>query len=167
MNPLWNYLWPMLMMGLVVGGVTGTIAFRREAKRIVIALSAGLLVSLGLAAAWHGPLGASDRFSAHVERTARTALDYYEMPKIEAHLHRSPVTRRLVLSGPADDFQTSELARLLSQLPGVSRAQWSEAPAGRPLILEGAAAAILGFLVGSLLAYLFELRRRYNAQWNW
>jgi len=166
MNPLWDYLWPLLVVGLVVGSVTGTIAFRRDAKRNVV-LAIGLVVSIGLAAAWHGPIGASGRFSQTVERSARKALHYYEMPKIEAHLHRSPLSRNLVLSGKADDFQTGELARLLSQLPGVSRAQWSESPSGRPLILEGGAAAVLGFIVGSLLAYLFELRRRYNAQWNW
>ena len=91
----------------------------------------------------------------------------YEMPKIEAHLHRAPLTRQLVLSGKADDFQTSELARLLSQLPGVTTAQWSESAPGRPLILEGSAAAVIGYIVGCLLAYLFELRRRYNRQWNW
>jgi hypothetical protein len=28
-------------------------------------------------------------------------------------------------------------------------------------------ASLLGFLLGLLLAYLVELRRRYNAQWNW
>ena len=27
--------------------------------------------------------------------------------------------------------------------------------------------AVLGFLFGLLLAYLIELHRRYNAQWNW
>jgi hypothetical protein len=27
--------------------------------------------------------------------------------------------------------------------------------------------AVLGFLFGLLVAYLVELRRRYNAQWNW
>jgi hypothetical protein len=26
---------------------------------------------------------------------------------------------------------------------------------------------VLGFLFGLLLAYLIELRRRYNAQWTW
>jgi hypothetical protein len=36
-----------------------------------------------------------------------------------------------------------------------------------PLIAEGAAVAVLGFLLGLLLAYLVELRRRYNAQYNW
>jgi hypothetical protein len=35
------------------------------------------------------------------------------------------------------------------------------------LILEGTAVAIVGFLLGLVLAYLVELRRRYNAQWNW
>ena len=105
--------------------------------------------------------------AGHVERTAREALDYYEMPKVTAHLHRHPLTRTLVLSGAADDFQTSELARLLSQLPGVSGARWTETPSGPPLIAEAAAVSVLGFLFGLLLAYLVELRRRYNAQWNW
>jgi hypothetical protein len=38
---------------------------------------------------------------------------------------------------------------------------------GTPLIAEGGLIALLGFLVGLLLAYLVELRRRYNAQWSW
>ena len=40
-------------------------------------------------------------------------------------------------------------------------------PAAPPLIVEAAAVALLGFLFGLLLAYLVELRRRYNAQWTW
>jgi hypothetical protein len=35
------------------------------------------------------------------------------------------------------------------------------------LIVEGMAVALLGFLFGLLVAYLVELRRRYNSQWNW
>ena len=34
-------------------------------------------------------------------------------------------------------------------------------------LVEGGAIAVLGFLFGLLLAYLIELHRRYNAQWNW
>jgi len=166
MSPFWSYLWPALAIGLLVGAVAGTVAFRREGRRI-IALAVGLLVSLGLAMAWHGPIGAASRFSSIVERSARTTLDDLEMTKIQAHLHHAPLTRHLILSGPADDFQTSELARIMSQLPGVSRAQWAATPAGLPLILEGAGVAALGFLIGSLLAYFYELRRRYNSQWNW
>jgi len=59
------------------------------------------------------------------------------------------------------------LVRLFSQVPGVSGATWRNEPGGLPLIAEGALAAILGFLLGAGLAYLMELRRRYNAQWNW
>jgi hypothetical protein len=81
-------------------------------------------------------------------------------------LHHDPLTRRVELSGPADDFQRSELARLMDEIPGVSGATWSSGR-GIPLIAEGLAVTLLGFLLGLLLAYLVELRRRHNAQWNW
>jgi cell division protein FtsX len=112
-------------------------------------------------------LGAADRFSTRVERGARQALDYYEMNRVTAQLQRNPLSRRLILTGPADDFQHSELVRVLDQLPGVSSVSWSPGRGGIPLIAEGALLAIVGFLVGLLLAYLVELRRRYNAQWKW
>jgi hypothetical protein len=166
MNALWSYFWPAFAAGLLIGAVAGLIAFRRRKKRNVV-LAAGFGATLALAALWHGPLGGADRFTVLVERTARQVLDVYEMPKVTARLHHGPLSRRLVLAGPADAFQTAELVRLMSAVPGVSRAQWSASPAGPPLILEGAGAALMGFLLGLLLAYLVELRRRYNAQWNW
>jgi hypothetical protein len=72
----------------------------------------------------------------------------------------------VLLSGPADDFQQSELVRIIGEVPGVESASWS-ASSGIPLIAQGAIAAILGFLSGLVVAYLRELRRRYNANWNW
>jgi hypothetical protein len=72
----------------------------------------------------------------------------------------------VLLSGRADDVQRSELVRIIGSIPGVSRATWSGS-GGTPLIAEGAGASLLGFLIGLVLAYLVELRRRYNAQWNW
>jgi hypothetical protein len=89
------------------------------------------------------------------------------MYQINARLHRGPLTRRLILAGPADDFQSSELVRIMGAVPGVSGARWSEKASGPPLAVEGAAIAVLAFLLGLLLAYLVELRRRFNAQWNW
>jgi hypothetical protein len=163
MSALWSYFWPVFGAGLLAGAVAGILAFPRRDRRITVG---GAVIALGLALIWHGPLGGADRFAGRVERTARQALDYYEMARIQAHIDRGPLTRRLVLSGPADDFQHSELARLLSQLPGVSRATWTSG-GGIPLIVEGAAVTLAGFLIGLLLAYLVELRRRYNAQWNW
>jgi hypothetical protein len=55
----------------------------------------------------------------------------------------------------------------MGDLPGASRASWSGANGGLPLIVEGSIASLVGFLIGLLLAYLVELRRRYNAQWKW
>jgi Sec-independent protein secretion pathway component TatC len=189
MNTLLDFFGPILAAGLVIGIVTGSIGLRRVLppvkdklappppvlpeyyRKRLISLCAGLAVALAAAPVWSGPLGAADRFTRVIERQSREALDYYEMPKVTAHLHRGPLTRRLILTKPADlaltDFQTSELARLFSGLPGVSGAQWTSSLAGLPLVLEGATISVLGFLLGLLLAYLVELRRRYNAQWSW
>lgn len=166
MNALWSYFWPCFAIGLLVGGPVGTIAFRRRARRNA-ALAIGSALSLALVGLWHGPLGAADRFSAQIELDARAVLDHYEMTQVAAHLHHGPLSRRLVLAGPADDFQTTELVRLMSELPGVSSAQWTKEPAGVPLLAEAEAVAIIGFIFGLMLAYLVELRRRHNAQWTW
>ena len=184
MNALWDYFWPPLGTGIVLGIIAGMVAYRvtiirhRErphepdlvhvpARRRNLALAGGVAAAIALAALWHGPLGAANRFGAAVELNARQMLDYYEMSEISAHLHHGPLTRRLVLSGKADDFQTSELVRIMSQISGVSSARWTEDDPGPPLIAEVVAVAVLGFLSGLLIAYLRELRRRYNAQWNW
>lgn len=166
MNTLWSYFWPIIAEASVIGVVAGSIAFRRRKKRN-LAFASGLVVALALAALWHGPLGAAQRLTTRIERDARATLNFYEMSEVTAHLHRGPLSRHLVLSGPGDDFQRNELARTMDTLPGVSSAGWSNTAGGPPLIAEAAAAAILGFLSGLLLAYLIALHRRYNAQWNW
>jgi len=164
-STLWAYFWPCLAAGFVAGGIGGLYGFRRHRRLPIIV---GLLLAVAAAAAWHGPLGAANRFSAKVEREAREALDHYELPQVTAHVHHAPLTRRLVLSGgKLDAWQRGEVIRLFSQVPGVSAATWSSDDAGLPLILEAVVAATLGFLAGLFLAYLLELRRRYNAQWTW
>jgi hypothetical protein len=45
--------------------------------------------------------------------------------------------------------------------------RWTANRGGVPLIAESVIATLAGFLFGLLLAYLVELRRRYNSQWNW
>ena len=127
----------------------------------------GVVAAVGLAALWHGPLGGAATLETRVNRGIRATLQYYEMNGVTAHLSHGPMTRKVLLSGPADDFQRSELVRLMEELPGVSSASWSADGGGIPLIAEGAAVSLLGFLFGLLLAYLVELRRRYNRQWNW
>lgn len=169
MSPLWSYFWPCFAAGLLAAFFAGIVGFRRTASRMKrnVALAIGLIAALISTAIWSGPLGGADRFAAEVEGDLHRALVYYEMTQVTGHLHRGPLTRRLLLSGPADDFQRSELVRLLNQLPGVRETVWNSRSGGVPLIVEGLAAAVLGFLLGLLLAYLVELRRRYNAQWTW
>jgi len=166
MSILWGYFWPCFAIGLLIGGPLGTIAFRRRSRRN-LALAIGVALTLGSTALWHGPLGAADRFTVQVEHDARVVLDHYEMTQIAAHLHQGPLSRHLILAGRADDFQTTELVRLMSELPGVSSAQWAGEPTGVPLFVEALVVAIAGFIFGLGLAYLNELRRSNNAQWNW
>lgn len=165
MNIFWSYFWPPLGAGLFIGIVAGAFAFRSRRIRIS-ALAIGALAAIALASLWHGPLGAADRYTADVERSVRQTIVFWDIPQVTGRLHRTPLTRTVQLSGPADDFQRSELVRIIGELPGVESATWSNS-GGVPLIAEGAGTAILGFLLGLLVAYLRELRRRYNAQWNW
>ena len=87
----------------------------------------GLAAVLGLTALWHGPLGAGERLAQRAEARARHTLDDYELPRIQAKMQRGPLTRRLILSGPADDFQRSELVRILDEIPGVLEVRWDPA----------------------------------------
>ena len=165
MNALWSYFWPPLGCGLIIGIIAGDVAYRgRLGRNGVLALGAAL--ALGIAALWHGPLGAADRFSTQIEHMVRVATVYNEIPEVSGHLHHDPLTRRVLLSGPADDFQRGELVEIIDEIPGVESVSWSDG-SGIPLIVEGLAIALLGFLLGLLVAYLREVRRRYNAQWNW
>ena len=87
----------------------------------------GLALVVGSTALWHGPLGAGDRLAQRIESRARRQLDHDEMFQIQAHLQRQPLSRRLVLSGPADDFQRGELVRRLDDVPGVLEVRWDPA----------------------------------------
>lgn len=93
-------------------------------------LPLGLGLSLLLPALWHGPLGEGDRIAARIEGDARRLLDHYEMPMVTARLERQPLRRVLLLSGPADEFQRSELVRIMDEVPGVGEVRW--APAALP-----------------------------------
>jgi hypothetical protein len=84
----------------------------------------GAAASIGFTALWHGPLGAGERLALQSEAHARRTLDYYELPMVQAHLQRGPLSRRLILSGPADEFQRSELVRILDETPGVLDVRW-------------------------------------------
>ena len=91
-------------------------------RRTIVLL--GIAATVTFTALWHGPLGAGDKLAALSEASARRTLDYYELPMVQAHLQRGPLSRRLILSGPADDFQRAELVRILDETPGVLEVRW-------------------------------------------
>lgn len=146
MSPLWDYFWPIFAAGLIIGAATGHFGYRQlrtgprnrlageghlisERRRMrKFAYAGGPVAALVAALLWHGPLGASDRLTNKIERTARSELDRLEMPMVTARLERSLLRRRLVLSGPADDFQQSELVRFMDSIPGVSGVRWATPP---------------------------------------
>lgn len=184
MNALWSYFWPIFATGLLAGAIAGSIGFRAprvgvsQPRSVVDAVRASWRIrrkralGIGLGAAvvltllWHGPLGAASDFSRRVEASARQTLDDYEMTQVQARLQHGPLTRQLVLSGPADDFQRSELVRIMGEIPGASNAAWAPGPR-LALVAEGLLVSVLSFLAGLLVAWPVELRRRYNAQWSW
>jgi hypothetical protein len=165
MNTFWTYFWPIMGSAVVIGTIAGSIGYRRPNRRNA-ALLIGAALCLALALLWHGPFGAADRLASAVDSEARLAIYVNEIPEVHGHIHHGPLTREVLLSGPADDYQRAELVKIISSLPGVSSATWG---GGRdvPLILEAVLAALAGFAIGLLFAYVAELRRRHNAQWNW
>ena len=162
MNALWSYFWPVFGLALLVGGITGIFAWRPRARRWPL-FAIGAVAMLGAALLWHGPFGGAERFVGPVEQIARQTLDHYEMPQVQARLQRGPLTRRMMLSGAADDFQRREIVRIMSEIPGVSAASWTRR--GRlPLIVEGSVVGLIGYLLGCLLAYAASLQRRYSQE---
>ena len=94
-------------------------------KRTIFLIGSAAVI--GFTALWHGPFGAGERLARQIEADARHQLDRDEMFHVQAHLQRSPLSRRLLLSGPADDFQRSELVRRLDEIPGVVDVRWEAA----------------------------------------
>lgn len=133
MSLLWDYYWPALVAAMVVGVVAGALAYGSPRARRWLpgrnrALPVGGLAALAITALWHGPLGAGDRLAARVEASAAAELVRLEMAPVRPRLQRGPLRRRLVLAGPADDFQQRELVRIMGEIPGVSSVGWANPP---------------------------------------
>ena len=132
MIALWDFYWPLLTVGMILGLVTGWLAFRRRLPAARPTILAGLAASIAAAALWHGPLGTGERLSRMVETAARAELDRLEMGAVRARLRRDPLRRTLVLAGPADDFQRRELPSYMREVYGVGDVRWA-----RPVPREG------------------------------
>ena len=87
----------------------------------------GAVATLAVAELYHGPLGAAQQVETDIERSARAELDRNEMTQVHAELKSRPLSRTLILSGPADDFQRGELVRVMGEIPGVAAVEWDPA----------------------------------------
>jgi hypothetical protein len=178
MNLLWDLYWPAITAAVVIGVIAGRVGFRKPAKgpgraaykrKRMLALLTGAGAILLIAWIWHGPIGTGGRFVTSTEQFTRQVLVNWEMEPVRASVVRAPLKRSLVLSGPADGFQRSELVRILNDVPAVGEVHWAGTRPGLtlPLLLEVELASLISFGLGLLLALLLELRRRHNAQWSW
>ena len=165
MELLWTIFWPMTVGAAAIGAVAGVLYFgpygvTRQRRRLFVV--GGFVATTLIALLSSGPFGGARRFIAQDETIARATLVHYEMAPISAHYEHSPLRRRMILAGPADDFQRTELVRIMEELPGVSEARWNRKPALFPLpfIAEVMLLALVGYIVGLILAYVVELRRR-------
>ncbi len=93
----------------------------------MIIFATGIAATLGFGALWHGPLGAGEAFAVRADSLARATLDHYEMTAVSARLERAPLSRTIILSGPADSFQRGELVRIMREIPGVAAVRWDPA----------------------------------------
>lgn len=87
----------------------------------------GAAASIAAALVYHGPLGAGAKMEADIEREVQASLQYYEMTQVQARLAEGPLRRTVVLNGPADPFQRTELVRVLNDIPGVAAVEWDAA----------------------------------------
>lgn len=130
-------------------------------------LLAGIAATLAAGAVWHGPLGAGARMAAKMEARTQQFLSDWDLPEVHGDMARAPLSRQIVLTGPANDFQRSEAKRRIEMLPGVADAVFADERASPPLplVVEAELAALVGFCIGLIIAYLGELRRR-SRQWD-
>ena len=151
MNPLWDYFWPIFAAGIAIGAITGHFAYRqlrigrgdrlageaaliREWRRTRnIYFGGGAVTAVAATMLWSGPLGGAERLTSRLETPARATLDHLEMSRVSASLEHSPLRRRLVLSGPADEFQRGQLVQILDDIRGVAGVRWAtpQQPADR------------------------------------
>ena len=151
MNPLWNYLWPVFSLGLIARRsgrndrrsvcpsrlvlMRANALRRRLRRKRRVALAAVQCCPSQRLVCGMGRSAAADRFSTPIERGLHNCLVDYEMTRVTANLHHGPLTRDVLLSGPADDFQRSELvAAYRVRFPASERAlvgRWRRAAAHR------------------------------------
>ncbi len=83
----------------------------------------------------HGPLGNGERLIDQLEAQARQAVAAGEVPGVEVRLGRDPLSRKAILSGPANDYQREGMGQFpglndrVAAVEGISAVEWANPPA--------------------------------------
>lgn len=130
----------------------------------------GLLLTLAVAWAWHGPLGQGERLIDRLQDGADQAIVFTELTAVKARVSRDPLARTAFLSGPANDLQREGLGSgfgvsdYVRTVEGLSDVRWTDEPDARrrviPLLAETSALAALAYLIGLGLGWLLWGRPR-------
>jgi len=94
----------------------------------------GLLATILMGWVYHGPLGNGEALLGRLEAQAKTAVAATEVPGVEVRMVRDPLTRKAVLSGPADRFQREGRGSLkgiddvVAEVEGISELEWTNPP---------------------------------------
>jgi OOP family OmpA-OmpF porin len=92
----------------------------------------GGFAALAAGAISHGPLGRGEAFVAMLEAKANEEVRRSGLPGVQVRMERSPLSRRAVLTGNANDFQREGMGQLpgindrVSQVPGISGIRWDD-----------------------------------------
>jgi len=132
--------------------------------KLIIGLAAALL------AAWlsYGPLGRGEAYVDDLEQRAGAIVAAAELPGIQLHMRREPLSRVAILCGPTNDLQRDGLPRARPPLPGltgraglaggISDVRWQRPPptprGDTPACIPGARAADESGIVPLLAEWL-------------
>jgi hypothetical protein len=95
----------------------------------------GLVAVLLMGWIYHGPLGHGEALIDGLEAQARQAVAESEVPGVQVHLGRDPLSRTATLSGPANDYQREGMGQFpglndrVRAIPGISDVRWTNPPA--------------------------------------
>lgn len=92
----------------------------------------GLALALGAGWLSHGPLGRGAAFVDRMEEHAKVRVRFAEVPGVDVHFGRDPLSREAVFTGHANRFQREGMGDLkglngrILEIPGVSGIRWEE-----------------------------------------
>lgn len=95
---------------------------------------AGLAAALVVALVAYWPLGMGQAFVDRLEEGANIMVARAEVPGVTVQMQRSPLARKALLTGPANQFQREGMGSLpginqrVLAVPGMSRVEWTNPP---------------------------------------